>query len=169
MTFPVTITCKAAVSWAAHQPLQIETIEVAPPQATEVRIKMIAAAICHTDIYTLSGKDPEGVFPVILGHEGAGIVESVGDQVTSIKQGDHVIPLFNPECRECRSCISGKTNLCQKIRITQGKGLLPDNTVRFRCRNTPIHHYMGCSTFSQYIGKMAPRGLSQYLSPQLSD
>lgn len=153
MTRPHKITCKAAIAWGPNQPLSIETIEVAPPQETEVRIKIIATAICHTDLYTLSGKDPEGSFPVILGHEGSGIVESVGDRVTTLKPGDHVIPLYIPECRECPYCTSGKTNLCQKIRATQGKGLMPDHTVRFTCRDKPIHHFMGCSTFSQYIGE----------------
>jgi S-(hydroxymethyl)glutathione dehydrogenase/alcohol dehydrogenase len=153
MTENKAISCKAAISWGANQPLKIETITVAPPKETEVRIKMQFAAICHTDLYTLSGKDPEGIFPSILGHEGAGIVESVGNKVSSVKPGDHVIPLFTPECRECIYCKSPKTNLCERLRKTQGKGVMPDNTVRFTCGSTSIHHYMGCSTFSQYTGK----------------
>jgi len=125
-------------------------VEVAPPKDGEVRVKIIASGVCHTDAYTLSGKDSEGVFPVILGHEGAGIIESVGAGVTSVAPGDHVIPLYIPECRECKSCKSGKTNLCTKIRPTQGKGLMPDGTTRFTCKGKPIFHYMGCSTFSEY-------------------
>jgi len=115
-----------------------------------VRIKIIGTGVCHTDAFTLSGKDPEGLFPAILGHEGGGIVESIGEGVTSVAPGDHVIPLYIPECRECKFCKSGKTNLCQKIRMTQGKGLMPDGTSRFTCKGQTILHYMGCSTFSQY-------------------
>ncbi|CDW53796.1 alcohol dehydrogenase class 3 [Trichuris trichiura] len=144
------IECKAAIAWAAGEPLKIETVLVDPPKANEVRIKIVATAICHTDLYTLSGRDPEGVFPVILGHEGAGIVESVGSEVTSVTPGDHVIPLYTPQCRSCKFCLSSKTNLCSKIRETQGKGLMPDGTTRFSCRSQKIFHYMGCSTFSQY-------------------
>jgi len=144
------ITCKAAVAWEAAKPLQIEEIEVAPPKAGEVRIKVVATGVCHTDYYTWSGKDPEGIFPVVFGHEGGGIVESVGEGVTSVKPGDHVIPLYVPECRECKFCKSGKTNLCQKIRVTQGKGLMPDGTSRFTCKGKQLFHYMGCSTFSEY-------------------
>jgi S-(hydroxymethyl)glutathione dehydrogenase/alcohol dehydrogenase len=144
------ITCKAAIAWEAAKPLVIETIEVAPPKEGEVRIKVLASGVCHTDAYTLSGKDSEGVFPVIFGHEGGGIVESVGPGVTSVAVGDHVIPLYIPECRECKFCKSGKTNLCGKIRLTQGKGLMPDGTSRFTCRGQTIFHYMGCSTFSEY-------------------
>ncbi|PRP80694.1 hypothetical protein PROFUN_11653 [Planoprotostelium fungivorum] len=144
------ITCRAAVAWEASKPLSIETVEVAPPKKGEVRIKLTATGVCHTDSYTLSGKDSEGVFPVILGHEGAGIVESIGEGVTSVKVGDHVIPLYTPECRECKFCKSGKTNLCSIIRATQGKGLMPDGTSRFTCNGKPIFHYMGCSTFSEY-------------------
>jgi S-(hydroxymethyl)glutathione dehydrogenase/alcohol dehydrogenase len=125
-------------------------VEVAPPRAGEVRIRLTATGICHTDDYTLSGKDSEGVFPVILGHEGAGIVESVGEGVTSVVPGDHVIPLYTPECRNCKFCKSGKTNLCAVIRATQGKGLMPDGTSRFTCKGVPIFHFMGCSTFSEY-------------------
>jgi len=145
-----TITCKAAVCWAAGEPLKIEEVEVAPPKAHEVRIHILYTGICHTDEYTRSGKDPEGVFPVILGHEGGGVVESVGEGVTSVKVGDHVIPLYTAECRECKFCKSGKTNLCGKVRATQGRGLMPDETVRFTSKGKPIYHFMGTSTFSQY-------------------
>ncbi len=144
------ISCKAAVAWEAGKPLSIETIEVAPPKAGEVRVKILASGVCHTDAFTLSGEDPEGVFPCIMGHEGGGIVESVGEGVTSLKPGDHVIPLYTPECGECKFCKSGKTNLCGKIRATQGKGLMPDGTTRFSQGGKPIYHYMGTSTFSEY-------------------
>ncbi|KZV90513.1 class III ADH enzyme [Exidia glandulosa HHB12029] len=145
-----TITCKAAVAWAANEPLSIEEVEVAPPRAGEVRIHILATGICHTDEYTRSGKDPEGIFPVILGHEGGGIVESVGEGVTSVAPGDHVIPLYTAECRECKFCKSGKTNLCGKVRATQGKGVMPDGTTRFKCKGKDLFHFMGTSTFSQY-------------------
>lgn len=144
------IECKAAVAWAAGEPLKIETVTVAPPKKGEVRVKVLASGVCHTDAYTLSGVDPEGVFPAILGHEGGGIVEAVGEGVTSVAVGDHVIPLYTPECGECEYCRSGKTNLCQAIRETQGKGLMPDGTTRFKVGDTEIFHYMGCSTFSEY-------------------
>ncbi|KAF8558805.1 alcohol dehydrogenase [Imleria badia] len=144
------IKCKAAVCWGAGEPLQIEDVDVAPPKAHEVRIKILHTGICHTDEYTRSGKDPEGLFPVILGHEGGGIVESVGEGVTSVAPGDHVIPLYTAECRECKFCKSGKTNLCGKVRSTQGQGLMPDSSSRFTCRGKPVHHFMGTSTFSQY-------------------
>ncbi|MFM4911004.1 S-(hydroxymethyl)glutathione dehydrogenase/class III alcohol dehydrogenase [Aeromonas dhakensis] len=144
------IKCKAAIAWGPGQPLSIEEIEVMPPQAGEVRVRIVATGVCHTDAFTLSGEDPEGVFPCILGHEGGGIVESVGEGVTSVKVGDHVIPLYTPECGECKFCKSGKTNLCQKIRTTQGKGLMPDGTTRFSKDGQPIYHYMGTSTFSEY-------------------
>ncbi|OKL43300.1 S-(hydroxymethyl)glutathione dehydrogenase/class III alcohol dehydrogenase [Pseudovibrio exalbescens] len=144
------IKCKAAVAWGPKQPLSIEEVEVMPPQPGEVRIKVIASGVCHTDAYTLSGADPEGVFPSILGHEGGGIVESIGEGVTTVAVGDHVIPLYTPECGECKFCKSGKTNLCQKIRATQGKGLMPDGTTRFSQNGKPIYHYMGCSTFAEY-------------------
>ncbi|WP_193161677.1 S-(hydroxymethyl)glutathione dehydrogenase/class III alcohol dehydrogenase [Microbulbifer hainanensis] len=144
------IRCKAAVAWKAGEPLSIEEVEVMPPQKGEVRIKLLATGVCHTDAFTLSGDDPEGVFPAILGHEGGGIVESVGEGVTSVAVGDHVIPLYTPECGECKFCKSGKTNLCQKIRETQGKGLMPDGTTRFSVNGEPIYHYMGTSTFSEY-------------------
>ncbi len=145
-----TIQAKAAVAWAAGQPLTIETVDVMPPQKGEVRIKIIATGVCHTDAFTLSGDDPEGIFPSILGHEGGGIVESIGEGVTSVAVGDHVIPLYTAECGECKFCTSGKTNLCQKIRTTQGQGLMPDGTTRFSINGQPIYHYMGCSTFSEY-------------------
>ncbi|WP_444899823.1 S-(hydroxymethyl)glutathione dehydrogenase/class III alcohol dehydrogenase [Microbulbifer sp. VAAC004] len=145
-----TIRCKAAVAWKAGEPLSIEEVEVMPPQKGEVRIKLTATGVCHTDAFTLSGEDPEGVFPAILGHEGAGVVESVGEGVTSLAVGDHVIPLYTPECGECKFCLSGKTNLCQKIRATQGKGLMPDGSTRFSINGKPIYHYMGTSTFSEY-------------------
>ena len=144
------IKCRAAVAWGPAQPLVIEEVEVAPPKAGEVRIKIIASGVCHTDAYTLSGADPEGAWPAILGHEGAGIVESVGEGVESVKPGDHVIPLYIPECRTCKFCLSNKTNLCQAIRITQGQGLMPDKTSRFTCKGQTILHYMGTSTFSEY-------------------
>jgi S-(hydroxymethyl)glutathione dehydrogenase/alcohol dehydrogenase len=144
------IKCRAAVAWKAGEPLSIEEVEVMPPQAGEVRIKLVATGVCHTDAFTLSGEDPEGVFPAILGHEGGGIVESIGEGVTSVAVGDHVIPLYTPECGECKFCKSGKTNLCQKIRATQGKGLMPDGTTRFSVNGQPIYHYMGTSTFSEY-------------------
>lgn len=145
-----TIKSKAAIAWGPNQALSIEEVDVMPPQAGEVRVRIIATGVCHTDAFTLSGDDPEGIFPVILGHEGGGIVESVGEGVTSVKVGDHVIPLYTPECGECKFCKSGKTNLCQKIRETQGKGLMPDGTTRFFKGGKPIFHYMGCSTFSEY-------------------
>ncbi|WP_430474033.1 S-(hydroxymethyl)glutathione dehydrogenase/class III alcohol dehydrogenase [Thalassospira lucentensis] len=145
-----TITCKAAIAWEAGKPLSIEEVQVAPPKAGEVRVKIVATGVCHTDAFTLSGDDPEGIFPAILGHEGGGIVESIGEGVTSVAVGDHVIPLYTPECGECKFCKSGKTNLCQKIRVTQGKGLMPDGTTRFSQNGKPVFHYMGCSTFSGY-------------------
>ncbi|WP_413663342.1 S-(hydroxymethyl)glutathione dehydrogenase/class III alcohol dehydrogenase [Microbulbifer sp. ANSA003] len=145
-----TIRCKAAVAWGPGERLVIEDVDVMPPQRGEVRVKLHATGVCHTDAFTLSGDDPEGVFPAILGHEGAGVVESVGEGVTSVSVGDHVIPLYTPECGECKFCLSGKTNLCQKIRGTQGKGLMPDGSTRFSVNGKPIFHYMGCSTFSEY-------------------
>jgi len=145
-----TITCKAAVAWEAGKELTLEDIEVAPPKAHEVRIEIYYTGVCHTDAYTLSGKDPEGAFPIVLGHEGAGIVESVGEGVTSVKPGDYVVALYTPECKECKFCKSGKTNLCGKIRATQGRGVMPDGTSRFKCRGKDLLHFMGTSTFSQY-------------------
>lgn len=144
------IKCKAAVAWAPKQPLSIETIEVQPPKEGEVRIKIVATGVCHTDAYTLDGFDPEGLFPVVLGHEGAGIVESVGEGVTSVKPGDHVIPVYIPQCYECKFCKHPETNLCQKIRITQGRGQMPDGTSRFSCNGKELYHFMGTSTFSEY-------------------
>ncbi|XP_012268980.2 alcohol dehydrogenase class-3 [Athalia rosae] len=144
------IKCKAAVAWAEKQPLTFEEIEVAPPKAHEVRLKIVATALCHTDAYTLGGLDPEGLFPCVLGHEGAGIVESVGEGVTEFQPGDHVVPLYIPQCGECKFCKSPKTNLCGKIRLTQGKGVMPDGTSRFTCKGKTLAHFMGCSTFSEY-------------------
>jgi S-(hydroxymethyl)glutathione dehydrogenase/alcohol dehydrogenase len=144
------IKSRAAVAFAPNQPLQIVEVDVAPPQAGEVRVRIVASGVCHTDAYTLSGEDSEGVFPCILGHEGGGIVESIGAGVTSLAVGDHVIPLYTAECRECKFCKSGKTNLCQAIRSTQGRGVMPDGTSRFSYQGQPIYHYMGCSTFSEY-------------------
>jgi S-(hydroxymethyl)glutathione dehydrogenase / alcohol dehydrogenase len=142
---------RAAVAWKAGQPLTIEELELAGPRAGEVLIEIKATGICHTDYYTLSGADPEGLFPAVLGHEGAGIVVDVGAGVGSLRAGDHVIPLYTPECRQCKFCLSRKTNLCQQIRTTQGKGLMPDGTSRFSLGGKPILHYMGTSTFSNYI------------------
>lgn len=144
------IECKAAVAWEPKKPLSIETIQVAPPQAGEVRIKIVSTAICHTDAYTLDGLDPEGKFPCVLGHEGGGVVESVGEGVTSVAPGDHVIPLYIPQCKDCKFCLSSKTNLCSKIRETQGAGVMPDGTSRFTCKGQQLSHFMGCSTFSEY-------------------
>ncbi len=144
------IKSKAAIAWSAGEPLSVEEIDVMLPRAGEVLVRIIATGVCHTDAFTLSGDDPEGIFPAVLGHEGGGIVEMVGEGVTSVVVGDHVIPLYTPECGECKFCLSGKTNLCQKIRETQGKGLMPDGTTRFYKDGQPIYHYMGCSTFSEY-------------------
>src|SRR5450830_1351179 len=140
----------AAVARAPGKTLSVETVEIDGPKAGEVMVELKATGICHTDEYTLSGADPEGLFPAILGHEGAGIVVEVGPGVTTLKKGDHVIPLYTPECRQCKSCLSQKTNLCTAIRATQGKGVMPDGTSRFSCEGTPIMHYMGCSTFANY-------------------
>jgi len=144
------IKSKAAIAWGPGQALSVEEVDVMLPKKGEVLVKIIASGVCHTDAFTLSGEDPEGIFPCILGHEGGGIVEQVGEGVTSVAVGDHVIPLYTPECGECKFCLSGKTNLCQKIRETQGKGLMPDGTTRFYKNGEPIYHYMGCSTFSEY-------------------
>ena len=141
---------RAAVALAAGKPLEIVDVDLEGPKAGEVLIEIKATGLCHTDDFTLSGADPEGLFPSILGHEGAGVVVDVGAGVTSLKKGDHVIPLYTPECRECYSCRSGKTNLCTAIRATQGQGLMPDGTSRFSLEGKPIYHYMGCSTFSNY-------------------
>ena len=142
---------RAAVAWQAGQPLTIEELDLDGPRAGEVLVEIKATGICHTDYYTLSGADPEGLFPAVLGHEGAGIVVEVGAGVSSLKPGDHVIPLYTPECRQCKFCLSRKTNLCQAIRLTQGRGLMPDGTSRFSLNGKPILHYMGTSTFSNYI------------------
>ncbi len=141
---------KAAVAFEANQPLSIETVQLEGPKTGEVLVEIKATGICHTDAYTLSGKDSEGIFPSILGHEGAGIVREVGPDVKSLKPGDHVIPLYTAECRECAYCLSQKTNLCQAVRATQGKGLMPDGTSRFSFKGEPIYHYMGTSTFANY-------------------
>src|SRR5512140_493845 len=142
---------RAAVAWKAGEPLSIETIEIEGPKTGEVMVEIKATGICHTDAYTLSGADPEGLFPAILGHEGAGIVRELGAGVTSLRPGDHVIPLYTPECRQCKFCLSRKTNLCQKIRATQGKGLMPDGSSRFSLDGKPVFHYMGTSTFANHI------------------
>lgn len=157
---------RAAVAWEARQDLEIEEIDVDGPKAGEVLVRVVATGVCHTDAFTLSGDDPEGVFPAVLGHEGGAIVEEVGAGVDSVVVGDHVIPLYTAECRECKFCLSGKTNLCSSVRETQGRGLMPDGTSRFSKNGTPIYHYMGTSTFSEYtvcaevslakIGKEAP-------------
>jgi S-(hydroxymethyl)glutathione dehydrogenase/alcohol dehydrogenase len=144
------IKSKAAVAWAVGEPLKMEEVDVQLPQKGEVLVRIVATGVCHTDAFTLSGDDPEGIFPSILGHEGGGIVEMVGEGVTSVEVGDHVIPLYTAECGECKFCKSGKTNLCQAVRETQGKGLMPDGTSRFSKDGQPIYHYMGCSTFSEY-------------------
>ena len=141
---------RAAVAFGPGQPLKIVEIDVAPPKKGEVLIKITHTGVCHTDAFTLSGDDPEGVFPAVLGHEGGGIVVEVGEGVTSLKPGDHVIPLYTAECGECKFCKSGKTNLCQAVRATQGKGLTPDGTTRFSYNGEPVYHYMGTSTFSEY-------------------
>ena len=157
---------RAAIAWEAGQPLSVEEIDLDGPKAGEVLMRIVATGVCHTDAYTLSGEDPEGAFPSILGHEGGAVVEEIGEGVTSVKAGDHVIPLYTPECRECAFCTSGKTNLCQAIRVTQGQGLMPDGTSRFSRNGEQILHFMGTSTFSEYtvlpeiavakIGKEAP-------------
>ena len=141
---------RAAIALAAGQPLTIAEVDVQGPKAGEVLVRMVATGVCHTDAFTLSGADPEGIFPSILGHEGGGVVEEVGEGVTSLAVGDHVIPLYTPECGECKFCKSGKTNLCQAIRSTQGQGLMPDGTTRFSLDGKPLYHYMGTSTFSEY-------------------
>lgn len=144
------VKSRAAIAWGPNQPLSIEEVDVMYPKAGEVLVRIVATGVCHTDAFTLSGEDPEGVFPSILGHEGAGIVEKVGEGVTSVAVGDHVIPLYTAECGECKYCTSGKTNLCVAVRATQGKGVMPDGTTRFYKDGEPIYHYMGCSTFSEY-------------------
>jgi S-(hydroxymethyl)glutathione dehydrogenase / alcohol dehydrogenase len=141
---------RAAVAWEAGKPLSVEEVDLAGPKKGEVLIRIVATGVCHTDAYTLSGADPEGAFPSILGHEGGAIVEEVGAGVKSVKAGDHVIPLYTPECKQCKFCKSGRTNLCQAIRVTQGKGVMPDGTSRFSKNRKPILHFMGTSTFSEY-------------------
>ena len=141
---------RAAVAIAAGKPLEIMEVDLEGPREGEVLVEIMATGVCHTDEFTLSGADPEGLFPAILGHEGAGVVVDVGKGVTSVKKGDHVIPLYTPECRQCKSCLSRKTNLCTAIRATQGKGMMPDGTSRFSIGKTKIHHYMGCSTFANH-------------------
>lgn len=141
---------KAAVAWEAGKPLSIEEVELDGPKEGEVLIRLVATGVCHTDAFTLSGADPEGAFPVILGHEGGGVVEEVGPGVKSVSPGDHVIPLYTPECGECEYCTSGKTNLCQAIRVTQGQGVMPDGTSRFSLNGKRLLHFMGTSTFSEY-------------------
>ncbi len=141
---------RAAVAFAAKQPLEVVELDLEGPKQGEVLVEIMATGICHTDAYTLDGLDSEGLFPSILGHEGAGVVREIGSGVTSVKPGDHVIPLYTPECRQCKSCLSGKTNLCTAIRATQGKGLMPDGTSRFSYKGETIFHYMGCSTFSNF-------------------
>ena len=147
---PDTIKTRAAVAFAANEPLKVVEVDLQRPKAGEVLIEIMATGICHTDAYTLDGLDSEGLFPCILGHEGAGIVRETGEGVTSLAVGDHVIPLYTPECRECKSCLSGKTNLCTAIRATQGKGVMPDGTSRFSYEGETIYHYMGCSTFANH-------------------
>ena len=141
---------RAAVAYAADRPLVVETVQLGGPRAGEVLVEIKATGVCHTDAFTLSGSDPEGLFPIILGHEGAGVVVDVGPGVRSLRPGDHVIPLYTPECRECEYCLSGKTNLCQAIRATQGRGVMPDGTSRFSIGGQPLYHYMGTSTFANY-------------------
>lgn len=145
-----TMKTRAAVAWGPGQPLKIEELDLEMPKKGEVLVRIVATGVCHTDAFTLSGDDPEGVFPAVLGHEGAGIVERVGEGVTSLAVGDHVIPLYTAECGKCKFCTSGKTNLCSAVRANQGKGLMPDGTSRFSKDGEPIFHYMGCSTFSEY-------------------
>src|SRR5690554_6352476 len=144
------IKSRAAVAFGPGQPLQIVEVDVAPPKAGEVLVRIVASGVCHTDAFTLSGADPEGLFPTILGHEGGGIVEAVGEGVTSLEVGDHVIPLYTAECGESKFCTSGKTNLCGSVRATQGKGVMPNGTSRFSYKGELIYHYIGCSTFSEY-------------------
>jgi S-(hydroxymethyl)glutathione dehydrogenase/alcohol dehydrogenase len=141
---------RAAIAWEANKPLTIETVDIEGPKAGKVLVEIMATGVCHTDAYTLSGLDSEGKFPAILGHEGAGIVREIGPGVTSVKPGDHVIPLYTPECRQCKTCLSQRSNLCTAIRSTQGQGLMPDSTSRFACISGEVFHYMGCSTFSNF-------------------
>jgi S-(hydroxymethyl)glutathione dehydrogenase/alcohol dehydrogenase len=144
------VKVRAAIAYEPGQPLVVDEVELHGPKAGEVLVEIRATGVCHTDEFTRSGADPEGLFPTILGHEGAGVVVDVGSGVTTLHEGDHVIPLYTPECRQCKACLSRKTNLCTAIRATQGKGLMPDGTTRFSIGGRPIHHYMGCSTFANY-------------------
>lgn len=166
------VKCKAAVAWGPKQPVKIEEVIVDPPKAGEVRVRVVANALCHTDIFTLNGEDPEGLFPCILGHEAGAVVVDVGPGVTSVKPGDFVIPCYTPECGrlDCIFCQSPKTNLCPRIRATQGKGVMPDGTSRFRLASSgePIFHFMGCSTFSEYT-VLAVRAVSLFLPRPDSD
>ncbi|TGP21554.1 MULTISPECIES: S-(hydroxymethyl)glutathione dehydrogenase/class III alcohol dehydrogenase [unclassified Mesorhizobium] len=159
---------RAAVAFAPGEPLKIIEIDVEPPKKGEVLIRITHTGICHTDAFTLSGNDPEGLFPCVLGHEGAGIVESVGEGVTSVVPGDHVIPLYTAECGECLFCKSGKTNLCTSVRATQGKGVMPDGTTRFSYNGQPLYHYMGCSTFSEYtvVAEVSVAKINQSANPE---
>ena len=147
---------RAAIAYAAGKPLEIVTLDLEGPKAGEVLVELKATGICHTDEFTRSGADPEGLFPAIFGHEGAGVVVDVGAGVTTLKKGDHVIPLYTPECRQCPSCLSRKTNLCTAIRSTQGQGVMPDGTSRFSLAGKKLHHYMGCSTFAVLITAPSP-------------
>jgi S-(hydroxymethyl)glutathione dehydrogenase/alcohol dehydrogenase len=166
---------RAAVAWKAGAPLSVETVDLDGPREGEVLIEVKATGICHTDEFTRSGDDPEGLFPAILGHEGAGVVVDVGPGVKSLRKGDHVIPLYTPECRECEYCLHPKTNLCQAIRSTQGRGLMPDGSSRFSISGERVHHYMGCSTFANYtvlpeiaVAKIRPDAPSAAASPPAS-
>src|SRR5690348_4192821 len=154
---------KAAIAHKADAPLEIVQVDLDGPKQGEVLVEIKATGVCHTDAFTLSGKDPEGLFPTILGHEGAGVVVDVGPGVTSVKKGDHAIPLYTPECRQCKFCLSERTNLCQAIRSTQGQGLMPDGTSRFSIGGKPLFHYMGCSTFANYTvlpeNRLVPSGI----------
>src|SRR3981081_4327773 len=156
----IAMDVRAAVAVAAGKPLEIATVQLDGPREGEVMVEIKATGVCHTDEFTLSGADPEGLFPAILGHEGAGIVVDIGRGVTSVRKGDHVIPLYTPECRQCPSCLSRKTNLCTAIRATQGQGLMPDGTSRFSVGGKKLHHYMGCSTFANFTvlpGSRSPK------------
>ncbi|AKV04162.1 S-(hydroxymethyl)glutathione dehydrogenase [Labilithrix luteola] len=159
---------RAAVAFGPGKPLEIVELDVAPPKAGEVLVRITHTGVCHTDAFTLSGDDPEGIFPAVLGHEGAGVVVEVGEGVTSVAPGDHVIPLYTAECRKCKFCLSGKTNLCSSVRATQGKGLMPDGTTRFSYQGKPIHHYMGCSTFSEYtvVAEVSVAKINPEANPQ---
>jgi S-(hydroxymethyl)glutathione dehydrogenase/alcohol dehydrogenase len=162
------VKSRAAVAFEAKKPLQIVEIDVEPPRAGEVLVQITHTGVCHTDAFTLSGDDPEGLFPTVLGHEGAGVVVEVGEGVTSVAPGDHVIPLYTAECGECLFCKSGKTNLCISVRATQGKGVMPDGTTRFSCKGQPLYHYMGCSTFSEYtvVAEVSLAKINPHANPE---